>query len=67
LHSSALEPNLFASPSLRRTLAAWSPLVGHTVPAGQLTSTVHGALGTYDLSDLVRSLDPAKTKIEQGE
>ena len=67
LHAAALEPELFASVTLRRTLEAWSPLVGQSVPAGQLTSTVHGALTTYDLPDLVRSLDPAILRIERGE
>jgi cephalosporin-C deacetylase-like acetyl esterase len=67
LHAAAFEPDLFASVTLRRTPSAWSPIVGQSVPAGQLTSTVHGALATYDLPDLVRSLDPAKLHIESGE
>jgi hypothetical protein len=29
-----------------------------------LTSAVHGALVKYDLPDLLRSIDPAKLKIE---
>jgi cephalosporin-C deacetylase-like acetyl esterase len=64
LHAAALEPDLFASVTLRRTLDAWSPVVGQQVPQGRLTTAVHDALRAYDLPDLVRSLDPAKLHIE---
>jgi cephalosporin-C deacetylase-like acetyl esterase len=64
LHAAALEPDLFASVTLRRTLPSWSSVVRQPVPQGLLTTTVHGALHTYDLSDLVRSLDPNKIHIE---
>jgi cephalosporin-C deacetylase-like acetyl esterase len=67
LHAAALEPELFTTLTLRRTLDSWSGVVGQSVPAGQLTSTVHGALTTYDLPDLVRTLDPAKVRIERNE
>jgi dienelactone hydrolase len=67
LHAAALAPELFASVTLRDTLESWSAVVTQPVPAGQLTSTVHGALRVYDLPDLVRSLDPAKVHIERGE
>jgi hypothetical protein len=65
LHAAALAPDLFASVTLRRTLEAWSPIVKQSAPQRQLTTTVHGALLTYDLPDLVRSLDPGKVKIER--
>jgi dipeptidyl aminopeptidase/acylaminoacyl peptidase len=64
LHAAALEPDLFASVALRGTMESWSSVVPHSVPQGQLTSTVHGALRTYDLPDLVRSIDPAKITME---
>jgi cephalosporin-C deacetylase-like acetyl esterase len=64
LHAAALEPDLFASVTLRRTLDNWSAVVRQPVPTGLLTSTVHGALRKYDLPDLVRSMDPSKMKIE---
>jgi cephalosporin-C deacetylase-like acetyl esterase len=67
LHAAALEPELFASVTLRQTLDSWSQVVGRPVPQGQLTSAVHGALETYDLPDLVRSLEPAKVHVEQGD
>jgi pimeloyl-ACP methyl ester carboxylesterase len=65
LHAAALEPDLFASITLRRTLASWSSVVRQPVPQGLLTTTVHGALRAYDLPDLVRSLDPNKLHIEE--
>jgi cephalosporin-C deacetylase-like acetyl esterase len=64
LHAAALEPDAFASVTVRRTLEAWSPVISQSVPAGQLTSTVHGALRIYDLPDLVRSINAAKVKVE---
>ena len=65
LHAAALEPDAFASVTLRRTLAAWSPLITQPVPAGQLTTTIHGALRAYDLPDLARSLDATPIKIDR--
>jgi dienelactone hydrolase len=65
LHAAALEPDLFASITLRRTLLSWSSVVRQPVPQGLLTTTVHGALRTYDLPDLVRSLDSSKVHIEE--
>ncbi len=62
LHAAAFAPDLFASVTLREPLAAWSPVVGQPVPAGQLTSTVHGALKTYDLPDLMRIVGPDKLR-----
>jgi hypothetical protein len=37
--------------------------VPQSVPQGQLTSTVHGALRIYDLPDLLRTIDPAKLRL----
>lgn len=53
LHAAALEPELFTSLTLQGMPASWSSLVGQSVPAGRLASTVHGALEVYDLPDLV--------------
>jgi hypothetical protein len=55
---------LFASVTLRRMPANWSQVVGQQVPAGKLTTTVHGALKKYDLPDLVKAVDPAKLTLE---
>ena len=64
LHAAALEPDLFASVTLRGTPESWSTVVGQKAPAGLLTSTVHGALRAYDLPDLVRLIDQDKVRIE---
>ena len=56
LHAAALAPKLISSVQLRRTLSSWSEIVGKTTPRRALSSTVHGALGIYDLPDLVRLL-----------
>jgi len=64
LHAAALEPHLFASVRLTRTVVSWSNVV-HTRPTrNQLVNTVHAALRTYDLPDLVRTLG-SKVTIDQ--
>jgi hypothetical protein len=62
LHAAALEPEMFASVRLERTLESWSQVVPQSVPQGQLTTTVHGALRIYDLPDLARTIDPSKLR-----
>jgi hypothetical protein len=64
LHAAALEPDLFATVKLHRSLESWSAVVPQSVPQGRLTSAVHGALRTYDFPDLARAIDPAKITIE---
>lgn len=66
LHAAALGDNLFASLTLRDAPAAWSPVVSQSTPAGLLPHTVHGALATYDLTDLVKSLEPKKVYVESA-
>jgi hypothetical protein len=56
LHAAALEPDLFASLTLRQTLASWKSVVATTVAKDQLSNIVHGALEVYDLPDLVSAL-----------
>jgi hypothetical protein len=65
LHAAAFEPELFASVTLRRAPSDWSSIVPQPVPAGQLTSTVHGALRVYDLPDLARTLGSEKVQYEK--
>lgn len=65
LHAAALGGDLFTSVTLRDTPESWSAIVGQRVPTGQMSGTVHGALGVYDLPDLVRSLAPKKVAIEK--
>lgn len=64
LHAAALHPDLFASVTLRNTPRDWSSVVQDNIPAGQLDSTVHGALTVYDLPDLVDLAGEDKVKFE---
>jgi dienelactone hydrolase len=64
LHAAALEPQLFGSVKLVRGLASWSNVIELAQSRNQLVNTVHGALTTYDLPDLVRTLGDRVT-IEQ--
>jgi hypothetical protein len=66
LHAAALEPQLFASLTLKNTPSSWSSLIPQKTPAGSLTSSVHSALTTYDLPDLLRTIDPAKLHLENS-
>ena len=63
LHAAALEPALFASLELRRSLVSWSNVIQTEVPVNQLVNTVHGSLRKYDLPDLVKSLSALKVRV----
>ncbi len=52
LHAAALEPKLFKTVTLSRTLRVWSNIIGAKMSDNQLINTVHGALTSYDLGDL---------------
>jgi hypothetical protein len=56
LHAAALEPGVFASVKLVRSLRSWSELVRTFGTANHRVNAVHGALNLYDLPDLVASL-----------
>ena len=56
LHAAVLEPDLFASVKLVRTLKSWSNVVHSHTSHNQLTNAVHGTLQTYDLPDLAGTL-----------
>jgi len=64
LHAAALEPDLFASVRLVRTLTCWSNIIESGVSGNQMVNTVHGALTLYDLPDLAASLGD-KLTVEQ--
>ena len=64
LHAAALEPHLFASVELRRSLVSWSDILDRTITKDQLASIVHGALATYDLDDLAGVLGDKLTITE---
>jgi hypothetical protein len=63
LHAVALEPDLFVSLRLDRSLVSWSAVVRTPVTRNQLINTVHGALKTYDLPDLAATLPKEKVSI----
>jgi hypothetical protein len=56
LHAAALEPDLFSEVALVRSLVSWSNLIELGRSYNQFVNTVHGALTTYDLPDLARTL-----------
>jgi dienelactone hydrolase len=56
LHAAALEPDLFGSVKLKRSLVSWSNVVELGRSFNQLVNTVHGALTTYDLPNLTATL-----------
>ena len=56
LHAAALEPQLFASVELQRSLVSFTSILDCGVTSGQGATVVHGALRTYDLGDLQRLL-----------
>lgn len=64
LHAAALHPEMFASVTLRDTPRDWASVVRQENAAGQLDSTVHGALKLYDLPDLVRLAGSDKVRFE---
>lgn len=56
LHAAVLEPDLFGSVKLMRTLISWSNLIELGRSYNQLSNTVHGALTVYDLPNLAETL-----------
>ncbi len=56
LHAAALEPDLVGSVQLVRGLRSWADVIASGRSHQQLVNVVHGALGSYDLPDLVRVL-----------
>jgi len=64
LHAAALAPERLATLTLRRSLRAWRDLFDTAECGAHLSETVHGALRTYDLPDLVRLVGPDRVKQE---
>ncbi len=60
LHAAALEPELFASVSLRNCVESWSGVLRTPMAINQFENVVHGALKTYDLPDLLGTLPKEK-------
>ena len=62
--SAVLEPELFDSVKLLRSLNSWSDIIESGISCNQLVNVVHGALKTYDLDNLAAILG-AKLTIEE--
>ncbi len=63
IHAAALEADLFASVTLKNCLRSWSDVVNTPMARLQMANTVHGALRTYDLPDLLATLPADKLKV----
>lgn len=63
LHAAAMRPDLFASVTLRGMPESWEAVARDPSPAGQLSSTIHNVLSTYDLPDLIQLAGPDKIKV----
>jgi len=63
LHAAALEPQLFASLRLHKSLTSWSDVIHTPKARRQLVNVVHGALQVYDLPDLLATLPPGKATV----
>ncbi|OGD18855.1 MAG: hypothetical protein A2W03_04220 [Candidatus Aminicenantes bacterium RBG_16_63_16] len=63
LHAAALEPQLFSSVRIVRSLRSWTGVIDSRTHRGQFINAVHGALEVYDLPDLAAMLG-GKIKIE---
>jgi dienelactone hydrolase len=64
LHAAALEQEAVTSLVVRRSLPSWGEVVRTPVAPSHLVTTVHGALRTYDLPDLVFLL-AGRVRIEE--
>jgi hypothetical protein len=64
LHAAALQPERYTSVQLTRCLTSWDNLVHTPLAKQHFANVVHGALRTYDLPDLVRTLP--KEKIQEN-
>ncbi len=65
LHAAALEPQLFSSVRIVRSLKAWASVIDCRTHENQLVNAVHGALAVYDLPDLAAMLG-RKLKVEES-
>ncbi len=62
LHAAALEPELFDSITLKKCVMSWANVVRHPMAKNQYINVVHGALKTYDLPDLLKTLPKEKVQ-----
>jgi pimeloyl-ACP methyl ester carboxylesterase len=62
LHAAALEPDLFATAVFHKCLISWSNVVKTPLSKNQSANLIHGALATYDLPNLLRTLSTEKVQ-----
>ena len=67
LHAAAIEPQLFTSVRLERSLETWTSVVTTKENKLQMANCVHAALRTYDLPDLVASLGGKITVVDPAD
>lgn len=60
LHAAALEPDLFGSVRIEKSLVSWNNVLQSDITTNQLINTIHGALKVYDLPDLVTCIPKDK-------
>ena len=65
LHAVALEPSVFSSLTVRRSLASCSDVVRTPLTKGALINVVHGSLEVYDLPDLTSLIGADKVVVEE--
>lgn len=65
LHAATVDSSLFKSVVLRGAPREWSKMVGSIEQAPMLTTSVHGALASYDLTDLVPLIGSEKVRFEE--
>ncbi|MCK5174846.1 MAG: hypothetical protein KAR47_15735, partial [Planctomycetes bacterium] len=63
LHAAAVEPDLFASVKVSRSLVSWSRVIHQKLNQGQFSNAVQGALEVYDLPDLAGLVGTDKIEI----
>ena len=64
LHAAALNPKLFTSVTLKDCPKTWSTIPGEPAQSRWLTTTVHGALAAYDLTDLAKQIPAGKLRFD---
>lgn len=63
LHAASVEPSLFRNLELERGLVDWRSVIHTPVTKCQLANTVHGALKSYDLPDLITLISAERVRI----
>lgn len=65
MHAVILEPELFTSVEFRNAPEAWLPMVRSAASAHPITTTIHGILNHYDLTDLRELIPKEKLRIQR--